>query len=177
MDMFGSSDIASFPTLTLMLATILVVCSTICWVCMTSHESKLHQKKGFSRLYSSLLKVTSVIFHLSSVLFELFPSDVKIVYKLQSEGDLSDNYDQQPLAELILMFRSIQMLEEDEASENQDPNNRSTWSLLKIISKKMKKDPDSTEVAARFNLHILTLKYIEKTLPTADHYVRILFSS
>lgn len=67
------------------------------------------------------------------------------------------------------------MLEEDEASENQDPNNRSTWSLLKIISKKMKKDPDSTEEAARLNLHILTLKYIEKTLPTADHYVRILF--
>jgi hypothetical protein len=96
------------------------------------------------------------------------------VYKLQSEGDLSDNYDQQPLAELILMFRSIQMLEEDEACENQDPNNRSTWSLLKIISKKMKKDPDSTEEAARLNLHILTLKYIEKTLPTADHYVRIL---
>ena len=99
------------------------------------------------------------------------------MYKLQSEGDLSDNYDQQPLAELILMFRSIQMLEEDEASENQDPNNRSTWSLLQIISKKMKRDPDSTKEAARLNLHILTLKYIEKTLPTADHYVRILFSS
>ena len=63
------------------------------------------------------------------------------------------------------------MLEEDESTENADLSNRSTWSLLKIISKKIKKDPGVMEDAAKLNLHILTLKYIAKILPTADHYV------
>lgn len=60
MNILGSSDVATFPTLTLMLATIVVIFSTICWVCMTSNESKSHPKGGLSRLYSSLLKVTLI---------------------------------------------------------------------------------------------------------------------
>lgn len=64
------------------------------------------------------------------------------------------------------------MLEEDESAESADLSNRSTWSLLKIISKKIKKDPGIMEDAAKLNLHFLTLKYIAKILPTADHYVR-----
>ena len=60
MNIIGSSDVATFPTLTLMLATIVVIFSTICWVCMTSNESKSHPKGGLSRLYSSLLKVTLI---------------------------------------------------------------------------------------------------------------------
>ena len=88
-----------------------------------------------------------------------------------------DNYDLQPLPELILMLRSIQMLEDDESTENADLNRRRTGSLLKSISKKIKKDPSITEEAARMNLHFLTLKYIAKILPTADHYVRFLLHS
>lgn len=60
MNFLGSSDVATFPTLTFMLATIVVIFSTICWVCMTSNESKSHPKGGLSRLYSSLLKVTLI---------------------------------------------------------------------------------------------------------------------
>ena len=88
-----------------------------------------------------------------------------------------DNYDLQPLPELILMLRSIQMLEDDESTENADLNRRRTGSLLKSISKKIKKDPSITEEAARMNLHFLTLKYIAQILPTADHYVRFLLYS
>ena len=69
------------------------------------------------------------------------------------------------------------MLEEDELAESTDLSNRSVSSLLKIISKKIKKDPGITEEAAQLNLHILTLKYIAKTLPTADHIVRYLYFS
>lgn len=90
----------------------------------------------------------------------------------QPDDDISDTDEDMSIAELIESFDEILKIEIEELCEHvPQRNRRSSWYLLKLISRKLKNDPNSIIEAAQLNMHILTLNFLIKLLPTAENDV------
>ena len=87
--------------------------------------------------------------------------------------------DKEPLACIVQRFKLQKEEEEgrfldftDECDNVTMKNARSSsWSLLKLLSVRLKNHPDEINNAAELNVHSLTLDFIKKSLPTAEHNV------
>jgi uncharacterized protein (UPF0216 family) len=91
----------------------------------------------------------------------------------QPDEDISETDEDMSITELMKSFDEILKLEIEELSEHvPQKNRRSSWYLLKVISRKLKTDPNSIIEAAQMNLHILTLNFVIQLLPTAESNVR-----
>jgi hypothetical protein len=92
----------------------------------------------------------------------------------QPDDDISDRDEEMSIGELVESFDEILNIEIEELSERvPQRNRRSSWYLLKLISRKLKSDPNSIIEAAQLNLHILTLNFVIKLLPTAENNVSV----
>lgn len=92
----------------------------------------------------------------------------------QPDEDISETDEDMSITELMKSFDEILKLEIQESSEHiPQRNRRYSWHLLKVISRKLKTDPNSIIEAAQMNLHILTLNFVIQLLPTAESNVRL----
>lgn len=90
----------------------------------------------------------------------------------QSDDDISDTDKDLSIGELIRSFNEIMKIENQEFSECASPTiKKSSWYLLKLISRKLKNDPNFITEAAQLNLHISIVNFVMKLLPTAENNV------
>ena len=164
----------SIPTFSIMSGTVFVIFSTICWVFMSKSEMPSYPQRRLSGFYNSMMKVRKHLRPIYWIWNRSSSSKFSHFTRLQQpDEDISETDEDMSITELMKSFDEILKLEIEELSEHvPQRNRRSSWYLLKVISRKLKTDPNSIIEAAQMNLHILTLNFVIQLLPTAESNVR-----
>lgn len=142
---------------------------------MSKSETPSYPQRRFSGFYNAMMKVRNFLKPMcrkfqQTVACQIIRRTLLDLY--QPDDDISDTDEDMSIAELIESFDEILKIEIEELSEHvPQRNRRSSWYLLKLISRKLKNDTNSIIEAARLNMHILTLNFLIKLLPTAENDV------
>lgn len=136
------------------LSIILLMCFSMAFLLhVSSKEQRVYPKRRLSELYSSLV---------------------------QDDEDKLTEVENQTLPEMISKLRVYEILKESRTAERSAERMSlecSSWEVLKLIGMRLRQDSRTLKEAAELDLHIIALDYVAKSLPTAEHNVRVILYS
>lgn len=115
-----------------------------------------------------VIVVVSVLYLIYSKFYDI--SELNGNVRVKDENTTDEN--KESLEELIIQFNvSINIKIEETNKILQSDDKMFSWSLLKLLNKKLEIDLNNTDKAIKLNLQFYMLKFIERSLPTTDHQV------